>query len=97
RIPLVMHLPPQIREQFTTDLGRLAFSTDLTSTLSALLGQPPADLGPLFGSPLFVPADQEPRPRRREDFLVMSSYGSTYGLLRRNGRSLYISDLLDWR
>ena len=27
----------------------------------------------------------------------MSSYGPTYGLLRRNGRLLYISDLVNWR
>lgn len=97
RIPLIVGLPPSKRAALTTDLGRVAFLTDITPTLVSLLGQPVPDLGPLFGSPLFVPADQEPTPRRRESFLVMSSYGSTYGLLRRNGRSLYISDLLNWR
>jgi phosphoglycerol transferase MdoB-like AlkP superfamily enzyme len=97
RIPLIVSLPKSQRSALTTDLGRVSFLTDITPTLLSLLGQPVPDLGPLFGSPLFVPANQEPAPRRRESFLVMSSYGSTYGLLRRNGRSLYISDLLNWR
>jgi hypothetical protein len=97
RIPLIVSLPKSQRSDLTTDLGRVSFLTDITPTLLALLGQPVPDLGPLFGSPLFVPANQEPAPRRRDSFLVMSSYGSTYGLLRRNGRSLYISDLLNWR
>ena len=97
RIPLIVSLPQAQRATLTTDLGRIAFLTDITPTLLSLLRQPVPDLGPLFGSTLFVPADQEPRPRRRDTFMVMSSYGSTYGLLRRNGRSLYISDLLNWR
>lgn len=97
RIPLIVSLPAAQRTALTTDLGRIAFLTDITPTLLSLLGQPVPDLGPLFGSPLFVPADHQPAPRRRDSFLVMSSYGSTYGVLRRNGRSLYISDLLNWR
>lgn len=97
RLPLVVSLPRPQRTMVTADLGRVAFLWDLTPTLAALLGQPVPDLGPLFGAPLFVPASEEPRPRRRESFLVMSSYGSTYGLLSRNGRFLYISDLLNWR
>src|SRR5687768_18074237 len=44
-----------------------------------------------------VPPDREPRPRRRESFLIRSSYGSTFALLRRNGKFLYISDLVNWR
>jgi hypothetical protein len=97
RIPLIVSLPRAQRAAVTADLSRVAFLTDVTPTLLALLGQPVPDLGPSFGSPLFVPSDRTPVPRRRDSFLVMSSYGSTYGLLRRNGRSLYISDLLNWR
>jgi len=97
RIPLIVSLPKAQRLTVTTDLARVSFLTDLAPTLLSLLGQPVPDLGPLFGSPLFVPVDREPVPRRRDSFLVRSSYGSTYGLLRRNGRSLYISDLLNWR
>ena len=62
-----------------------------------MLGQPVRDLEPPFGAALFVPPDREPRPRRRESFLLMSSYGPTFALLRRNGKFLYISDLVNWR
>jgi hypothetical protein len=70
---------------------------DLAPTLLTLLGQPVRELGPPFGTAMFVPPDREPAPRRRESFLLMSSYGSTFALLRRNGKFLYISDLVNWR
>lgn len=97
RIPLIVRLPPAMRERFTTDLARVTLLPDVAPTLLALLGQPVRDLGPLFGAPLFVPPDRDPRPRRRESFLIRSSYGSTFALLRRNGKFLYISDLVNWR
>jgi arylsulfatase A-like enzyme len=59
RVPLIVHLPPALRSRFSTDLTRLAFSTDLTPTLYALLGAPPAPTASrgvrdlLKGSPLF--------------------------------------------
>jgi hypothetical protein len=95
RVPLLVHLPARLAGAVTTDVGRVAFSTDIAPTLYALLGHRVRDLGPLFGSPLFVPPDREPVPRRRESFLLTSSYAATFGLLRRNGRSLYISDLFE--
>jgi len=97
RVPLIVQLPKARRTAVTTDLARLTFLTDVTPTLLALSGLPVPDLDTLHGSPLFVAPDREPRARRRDSFKVMSSYGSTYGLLRRNGRLLYISDLLNWR
>ena len=97
RIPLIMHLPSSLRSAVTTDLERVAFLSDLQPTLAALMGGPTKDLGPLFGSPLFVPPTSEPQSRRRADFLLMSSYGPTYGVLRRNARFLYISDLRNFR
>ncbi len=97
RIPLIVRLPPAMRERFTTDLARVTLLRDLAPTLLALLGQPVPDLAPPFGAAAFVPPDREPRPRRRESFLLMSSYGSTFALLRRNGKFLYISDLVNWR
>ena len=97
RIPLIVRLPPAMRERFTADLTRVTLLRDVAPTLLALLGQPVRDLEPPFGAALFVPPDREPRPRRRESFLLMSSYGSTFALLRRNGKFLYISDLVNWR
>lgn len=97
RIPLIVHVPERLRGQVTADLARVAFSTDIVPTLYALLGHSPRDLGPLFGSPLFVPRNFEPMPRRRQSFLIASSYAATYAALRRNGRSLYIADLVNGR
>ncbi len=97
RIPLMVHLPASVRSAVTTDLARVTFLSDLVPTLAALMGHPTKDLGPLFGSPLFVAATGEVKPRRRDDFLVRSSYGATFGVLRRNARFLYVSDLLNFR
>ncbi|HWF86766.1 MAG TPA: sulfatase-like hydrolase/transferase, partial [Vicinamibacterales bacterium] len=97
RIPLIIHVPPALRQAVTTDLARVAFTTDIAPTLYALLGHPVRDLGQLFGAPLFVPSNQHLIVRRRDSFLLTSSYGATFGLLRRNGRLLYVSDLTEWR
>lgn len=97
RVPLIISLPKTMRATVTTDLGRLAFLTDITPSLYALLGHSVQERGPDFGQPLFVPPTDAPAPRRRSDHLVMSSYGSSYGVLRRNGRVLYIVDLVNRR
>ena len=97
RIPLIMHIPERLKPLVTTDLTRVALSTDIVPSFYALLGHDTHDLGPLFGSTLFVPADRELAPRRRGSFLVASSYAATYGVLRRNGKSMYIADLIEGR
>ena len=97
RIPLMIHVPERLKTRVTTDLARLTFSTDVTPSLYELLGHSTEDLGPLFGSPLFVAPDRELADRRRGSYLLVSSYAPTYGLLRRHGRSLYIMDLVNGR
>jgi hypothetical protein len=97
RVPLIVHVPERLRPGLTTDLARLAFSTDIAPTLYALLGhQLRTGLGPMFGEPLFVPSGRTLSDRRREAFLLTSSYGATYALLRRNGRLLYVTDIAEW-
>lgn len=97
RIPLIVQLPTGSRSQVTTDLGQVSFLTDITPTLYRLLGHPLPNSGPGFGVPLFVASDEVPMSRRRDSFLLMSSYGSSYGMLRRNGRFLYTVDLVNRR
>jgi hypothetical protein len=97
RVPLIIHLPASLRGRVSADPNAVAFSTDITPTLYALLGHEPADLGPLFGRPLFGPIDGAARPARRESFLLASSYGAVYGILRDNGRLFYTSDAEDAR
>jgi len=96
RIPLIIHLPSALRARVSVDPNAVAFSTDITPTLYALLGHETADLGPLFGRPLFGPAG-EPPPRRPGPFLLASSYGAVYAILRDNGTRLYTSDAEDAR
>lgn len=97
RLPLIVKIPEALRPAVTTDLARVAFSTDIAPTLYALLGHDVLGPGPQFGEPLFVPSGSALPDRRRESFLLTSSYGAAFGLVRRNGRSLYISDLVEWR
>lgn len=93
KVPMIVHLPTAQRREVTTDLARVAFTADLAPTLYSLSGQPVRDLGPLFGAPLFVPRDASMPDRHRESFLLTSSYGAAFALLRENGRHLYVTDL----
>jgi hypothetical protein len=97
QIPLIVHLPTVLASTVTTDASRVALSTDITPTLYALAGQPPRDLGVLYGSPLFTPAGAPMPWRRRQPFLLVSSYGPVYAMLRHNGRSLYIANAIEGR
>ncbi|HYM23011.1 MAG TPA: sulfatase-like hydrolase/transferase [Vicinamibacterales bacterium] len=97
RIPLIVHLPSRMRDSTAADLSALAFSTDVTPSLYALLGHEPRDRGPLFGRPLFVRSDADFSWRRRQPFLLASSYGAVYARLARNGRRMYVVDAVDGR
>ena len=95
RIPLLVKVPASLKPELTTDLSRIAFSADIAPTLYTLLQHDVRDPGPIFGSPLIVPRGGDLPSRRRESYLVTSSYAPTYALLRRNGRSLYVSDVFE--
>jgi arylsulfatase A-like enzyme len=97
RVPLIVHVPPHLRAGLRTDLSEVAFLTDLTPTLYRLLGYDPQDLGTLFGRSLFADADADVRSRRDDDFLVASAYGAVYGVVRQNGRQLYVVDTIEGR
>jgi Sulfatase len=97
RVPLIVHLPSWLKAKVKADVDAVAFSTDITPTLYALLGYEPRDLGSLFGRPLFVDPAADLSWRRRESFLVASSYGAVYGMLRNNGELMYVVDAVDGR
>lgn len=97
RIPLIVRMPESLSQVVTTDLAQVAFSSDIAPTLSALLGYRVGPTGTPVGEPLFAAPDAVLPDRRRQAFLLTSSYGATYGLLRNNGRFLYVSDLVEWR
>ena len=92
RIPLVVHLPRAVREQTTCDTDAVASLVDITPTLYYLLGHRPVVSGTIFGRPLCTETPLERTATRRDSYLVVSSYGPVYGILRGNGRWLYIAD-----
>jgi hypothetical protein len=96
-IPLIVHLPSWLRANVRTDLDAVVFSNDITPSLYALLGYQPRDLGPLFGRPIFTARESDVSLRRRDAFLLASSYGAVYGILRQNGRRMYVVDAVDGR
>jgi len=96
RIPLIVRVPERLRERFVADERAVSLSTDITPTLYALLGHPPADLGPLYGRPLFAPRGEQ-LPPRTGPLLIASSYGGVYAVLHDNGSRIYIADGVNGR
>src|SRR5438477_10168921 len=96
RVPLIVHLPDALKASVVSDPDRLAFLTDITPSLYFLLGHAASIGSELFGAPLFARTRQELVDRSREEFLLASSYGPVYGLLRENGRSLYVIDATNY-
>jgi hypothetical protein len=97
RIPLIVHLPAQLRSQVMYDPHSLAFSADITPSLYALLGHSPIKRNPILGRSLFGPPGDPAGLDPSDASLVASSYGAVYGLLTRGGRQLYIADATEYR
>ncbi len=92
RVPLVVHLPQAWRTQVTCDTDAVASLVDITPSLYYLLGHRPVASRPVFGRPLCTDTPRERTLTRRDSYMVASSYGPVYGILRGNGRWLYIAD-----
>jgi arylsulfatase A-like enzyme len=95
RIPLIVHVPPRLRERMPVDLSALTFSSDIVPSLYALLGYEPGVPGSLAGRAAFGPSADDSAWRRRDEFLLASSYGAVYAVLRRNGTRMYVVDAVD--
>ena len=95
RIPLIIHLPPRLREKVAWDPEQIAFTLDLTPSLYYLLGHRPTVNQELFGRPLFTETLAEQTPYLRSQYLIASSYAPVYGLLAKGGKSLFIVDAVN--
>lgn len=95
RIPLIVHLPAGARP--AVNQSTPSFLTDITPTLYELLGHKPTLTHELFGRSLVADATAAKPASGREQYLVASSYGPTYGILGANGRSLYLVDATNYR
>lgn len=92
RIPFVVHLPRALQAQVTCDTDAVASLVDITPTLYYLLGHRPVLSDRVLGRPLCTATPQERTATRRDSYMIGSSYGPVYGILRGNGRWLYIAD-----
>lgn len=97
QIPLIVHLPADAREWTAPDTSALAFTTDIAPTIYAALGYRPHPGNALMGEALVGPTRVDPHVRRRGDYVVEASYSSVYGVVRRNGRRVYIVDAVSGR
>jgi hypothetical protein len=97
RIPMLIHVPPEMRRSLYVNPKGLAFSTDLTPTLYYLTGHKPANRGEIFGMPLFVERPEEQAGFRRKSYLIASSYGAVYGILSSDGSSLDVFDAVNYK
>jgi arylsulfatase A-like enzyme len=97
RIPLIIHLPLQLREQFVWNPNDVAFTTDITPSLYYLLGHRPIINNELFGRPLFTQTQQEPLAYKRSHYLLVASYAPVYAILSGDGQSLFIVDAVNSR
>ncbi len=91
QVPLLVHLPAYARAGLETDAAQLAFTTDITPTLHALLGHTVTPPSPIFGQPLYW-AKGAAKPARPPFGLMASSYGSVYGWIDPAGEQMYIAD-----
>jgi hypothetical protein len=89
QVPLIVHLPPKMREHLVYDDSRLSTLTDITPTLYYLLGHRPVVQNALYGRPLFAETKQELDRYSRRDLLLASDVRAVYGILTADGRYLY--------
>jgi hypothetical protein len=89
KVPLLVHLPKDMRGKFIHDDSRISTLTDITPSLYYLLGHRPIIANPLFGRPLFTESKQELDGYRRDDVFLASDARAVYGILSNNGRYLY--------
>jgi membrane-anchored protein YejM (alkaline phosphatase superfamily) len=95
RVPLIIHLPDNMRNRYYNDPKQVAFNTDITATLYYLVGHLPIVNDARFGRPLFTATAEEAATYRRSEYLVASSYGPVYGILGNNGKSLFVANAVD--
>ena len=95
RIPLIVHVPAAMRDQFAWDTTREVYSTDLTPTLFQLLGHPPTPPANFYGESLA--RDRSAPAAAPRDRMIASSYGSVYGAVLRGGTAIYVADAIERR
>ena len=89
RVPLIVHVPPKMREHLVYDDNRISTLTDIAPTLYYLLGHRPIRQNPLYGRPLFAETKQELDRYPQKDLLLASDVRAVYGILTADGHYFY--------
>jgi hypothetical protein len=97
RIPLIIHLPPNQKSSLSSEPHALSFLTDITPTLYYLLGHRPILRDEVLGRPLFTTSATEQTPYLRDWYMIASSYGPVYGILKNGGHSLFVVDAVNYQ
>jgi arylsulfatase A-like enzyme len=90
-IPLIVHLPPRLRDRLICDPNRLASLIDITPTLYYLLGHRPIRSDLVLGQPLFFESASEMQQYHRDHLLLASDVRAAYGIVTGDVRSMYIT------
>jgi arylsulfatase A-like enzyme len=88
-VPLILHVPPKLREHLVYDDSRISSLTDIAPTLYYLLGHRPIRQNPLYGRPLLAETKQELDRYPQQDFFLASDVRAVYGILTADGRYFY--------
>jgi hypothetical protein len=96
RVPMIVHLPAALANLYSNPKG-VAFSTDITPSLYYILGHKPIVNDAMFGRPLFTERPGEQAAYMKDTYLVASSYGAVYGILSGDGKSLFVSDAVNYK
>ncbi len=89
RVPLIIHLPPAMRQEVVFDDRRVATPSDVMPSLYYLLGHRPVEHHLIMGRPMFTKTQEELESYKRQDVFFVSDARPAYGLLMDNARYLY--------
>lgn len=90
-IPLIIHLPPQLRSRLICDPNRLASLIDITPTLYYVLGHRPIRQDFVLGQPLFFESADEMQRYHRDHLLMASDIRAGYGVVTGDVRKMYVT------
>lgn len=88
-VPLIIHLPDNMRGKFIYDENRMSTLTDIAPSLYYLLGHRPIKPIPLAGRPMFAESEEEFLDYPRPDLLLASDSIAAFGILSGDGRWMY--------
>ncbi|MGA3266958.1 MAG: sulfatase-like hydrolase/transferase [Verrucomicrobiota bacterium] len=92
RVPILIHLPKNLRGKLVCDEQSLATLTDIAPSIYYLLGHRPIVRNPVFGHSLFAESQAELHGYDRDEIFFASDVRAAYGILAGHGRYFYATD-----